>query len=171
MKTKHFDSREDAVAWIIRNQFGRRNLPPYVRTELALRLKESIAARAKERQAEYHGNQFENGLVQKSSQVQKGRTRAELAKLAGMSHDTLTKAEKLSKKADEKTKEKLRKGEITINKAYSDMLQEERKDELKTCTVCGRELTAEHFYDNRNQCTECRSAQHNVQVKPHARKR
>ena len=43
----HFDLREDAMAWIIRNQFGRRNLSAYDRSLLALKLKPMIAKEAK----------------------------------------------------------------------------------------------------------------------------
>ena len=43
-----FSCRDDVIEWIIRNQFGRRNLPAYERARLALRLKPVIAERAKE---------------------------------------------------------------------------------------------------------------------------
>ena len=38
-----FADRSHAEEWIIRNQFGRRNLSAYVRTQLALRLEKTIA--------------------------------------------------------------------------------------------------------------------------------
>lgn len=44
------DDREEAMFWIIRNQLGRRNLSPFARTELALKLKPDFAAKAKEKQ-------------------------------------------------------------------------------------------------------------------------
>lgn len=50
--TINFSDRDDVKIWIIKNQFGRRNLPPYVRGELALRLKPLIAAKAKANQGE-----------------------------------------------------------------------------------------------------------------------
>jgi hypothetical protein len=43
--------RDAAKIWIIRNQFGRRNLSPYTRAELALKLEPLIAPKAKEQQA------------------------------------------------------------------------------------------------------------------------
>lgn len=52
IKKMKFDLREDAIAWIIKNQFGRRNLSMYDRSLLALRLKPMIAKQAKERMAE-----------------------------------------------------------------------------------------------------------------------
>ena len=87
---------------------------------LALRLKPVIAERAKEKQAEYFGNQYESGLPQKSAEVQKPiETREELAKVAGVSHDTIAKVEKIERKAPEAVKKQLRTGEISINKAYN----------------------------------------------------
>ena len=79
-----------------------------------------IAEKAKEKQAEYHGNQYESGLSQKSAEVQKPiETREELAKVAGVSHDTIAKVEKIERKAPEAVKKQLRTGEISINKAYN----------------------------------------------------
>jgi len=40
-------TRGDAKVWIIRNQFARRNLTPFQRAELALRLEETIQTAAK----------------------------------------------------------------------------------------------------------------------------
>ena len=63
---------------IIRNQFGRRNLDAYQRTKLALRLEDTIAARAKANQQHAGG-----ALPQKSAEAVE--TREEIAKLAGVS--------------------------------------------------------------------------------------
>jgi hypothetical protein len=46
-----FASRDDAMVWIIDNQFSRRNLTPFARGELALKRKHIIAAKAKKNQA------------------------------------------------------------------------------------------------------------------------
>ena len=42
-----FETRDDATLWIIRNQFGRRNLTDYQRGILALRMKPIVEVRAK----------------------------------------------------------------------------------------------------------------------------
>ena len=47
---REFESREEAIRWIIMNQFSRRNLPAYERARLALRLKPILAEQAKEQQ-------------------------------------------------------------------------------------------------------------------------
>ena len=117
---KDFASRSLAKEWIIKNQFGRRNLSLYQRGVLALKLKGEISARAKERQKE-HGKTApgRKTLVQNSAQVnRKDKTRDELARIAGVSHDTIHKVGKIEALADDKTKEMLKKGDITVRAAY-----------------------------------------------------
>lgn len=123
-----FQSRNDAIAWIIKNQFGRRNLPAYERARLALRLKPVIAERAKKNQAVYHGNQYD-GLSQNSVEVHKPiDTQKELASAAGVSHDTIAKVEKIEAKAPEEVKQQLRTGELSINQAYQQIRREEKEE-------------------------------------------
>ena len=62
---REFESRNDVIEWIIKNQFGRRNLPMHERARLALRLKPVIAEKAKEKQ--HSGiNQYTSSLSQNS---------------------------------------------------------------------------------------------------------
>ena len=128
---RDFDSRNDAIEWIIKNQFGRRNLPIHERARLALRLKPVIAEKAKEKQAEYHGNQYESGLSQNSAEVQNTiDTREEIAKAAGVSHDTIAKVEKIEETAPAPVVQASRKGDISVNAAYqvTKMIQEEQEE-------------------------------------------
>lgn len=115
-----FLSRNDAMAWIIRNQLGRRNLPNYERARLALRLKETIAAEAKENQATH----TEQGYQKSDKAV---HTSKELAKVAGVSHDTIHKVDVIEQKAPEEVKDQLRRGEVSINKAYNDIRGAEKE--------------------------------------------
>lgn len=95
--------RRSAIEWIILNQFGRRNLPAHERARLALRLKPVIAEKAKENQ--YSGvNQYTESLSQNSVKPSaRIDTQKELAKIAGVSHDTIAKVEKIEKSAPEPT--------------------------------------------------------------------
>lgn len=113
------NSRAEVVEWIIRNQFGRRNLTAMQRAELALKLKEVVAAEAKRRQKE-HGHTAPGKaktLPPKLAEV-KTETRDELAKIAGVSHGTLAKVEKIVTEAKPAVVEAVRKGEMSINAAY-----------------------------------------------------
>lgn len=76
IKEMKFDLREDAIAWIIKNQFGRRNLSMYDRSLLALKLKPIIAEKAK-------ANQRASGGAVPQKSAKPVDTREELAKTAG----------------------------------------------------------------------------------------
>lgn len=81
---------------IIKNQFGRRNLPAYERAKLALKLKPIIQEKAKENQKSTQligkGVQTKDMVNQKSDTPLKPiSTDKELAKIAGVSHDTIHK--------------------------------------------------------------------------------
>lgn len=119
-----FESRDAVIEWIIKNQFGRRNLPLYERARLALRLKPVIAERAKENQVRTAENR-----VSQISAKQAVDTRQEIAKAAGVSHDTIAKVEKIEANASEETKEALRRGELSINQAFTEVKRQEKAEQ------------------------------------------
>ena len=123
---KDFADRNDALRWIILNQFGRRNLPAYERARLALRLKPVIAEKAKAQQVRTDENR-----VCQISDKQAIDTKREIAKAAGVSHDTIAKVEKIERQAAPEVKEQLRKGELSINQAYQTVRREEKKQEVQ----------------------------------------
>lgn len=101
----HFENRDAAKEWILKNQLGRRNLPSYVRAQLALRLKPIIAEKAKEKQSEG------GGAVRQKSDKAVIDTKKELATIAGVSHDTIHKVEVVEKHGTPEIKAKARSGE------------------------------------------------------------
>ena len=109
---KKFADKEEAKAWIILNQFGRRNLSAYDRSVLALKLKPLIAE--KQRQKQIKGGKEK---VQQKS-VEPTTTQKELARVAGVSHDTIHKVETIQNSGNDAIKEKVRSGEISINEGY-----------------------------------------------------
>ena len=104
---RDFCSEDEAKAWIIQNQLGRRNLSKYDRSVMALRLKETIAEKAKER------------MFDPMQNFAQGTTRGEIANIAGVSHETIRKVEKIEEKATPRTKQLLREGKLSINQAYN----------------------------------------------------
>lgn len=121
-----FANRNEAIVWIIKNQFGRRNLPAYERARLALRLKPVIAERAKENLVTHTQDGYQG--CQKSDKAEID-TKRELAKAAGVSHDTIAKVEKIEAVATPEVKEQLRSGEMSINQAYKNIKREEKRQE------------------------------------------
>ena len=103
------------IRWIILNQFGRRNLSKYDRSILALKLKPMIAEQAKEKMTEGI-NQY--SPCQKSDKPTID-TKKELAKVAGVSHDTIHKVETIQAKASDAVKAKVQSGEMSINEGYN----------------------------------------------------
>ena len=105
--------------WIIEQQLGRRNLTTYQRVLYSLKYKEQIAAQAKANQ--------QAGVLLKSA---KGvNTRQEIAQIAGVSEDTVSKVEFVERHADEETKENFRKGDrsLSINEVYQKINKEHGK--------------------------------------------
>ena len=92
---------------MINNQFGRRNLSNYQRSVLALELEGVFSDRAKEKQREA-------GEVKQKSAEAPIETRAELAKIANVSHDTIAKVKKIQSTATPEVKAQLNNGEISI---------------------------------------------------------
>jgi len=137
--------RSHAEEWIIRNQFGRRNLPAYDRGLLALRLEQTIAARAKAKRVE-DGRATGRGKVpQKSSEPLE--TREAVAGLAGLSHDTITKIKKIAAAVDEgkvdaETIEQLRHRGTSINRVVRDLKEQEtaaKREEQKAAAITRRQ--------------------------------
>ena len=127
-----FDNLDAAKLWAWKHQEHRRNLTPFHRAELALKLKDTIAAKAKERQKASGGDrkseQAKSVPATLPEPVETKETRQELADLAGIGSRTLDKAEYVAEHADEETKDKLRRGEkgTSINKEYNRLRQEEK---------------------------------------------
>lgn len=110
IKQMDFPDRDTAKQWIILNQFGRRNLSAYDRSVLALKLKPIIAEKAKANQG------TRTDISQKS--VKSHDTQKELAKTAGVSHDTIHKVETIQNSGDKQLISDVREGRETINSAY-----------------------------------------------------
>jgi DNA modification methylase len=129
VKEMAFASMEDCKEWMIRNQFGRRNLSNYQRSVLALELESVFKAKAKEN-LKSSGEMFGKGKQISANPIEKVETRQELAKVANVSHDTIAKVKVIEAKANEEVKAKLSTGEVSINQVYQDIRKEEKKAEM-----------------------------------------
>ncbi len=112
-KRLSFKSRDDVKVWMIKHAFGGRNLQTFQRVELALVLKPLLKAKGKVTQGK------RTDICQNSDKGSEPHdTKKELAKIAGVSHDTIAKGEVIAKTATEEVKAKLRRGDESINHAY-----------------------------------------------------
>jgi len=120
---RNFMNREEAKAWIIQNQFGRRNLNNYQRSVLALQLEDIVREKAKENQ----GFRTDISPILAESLD----TREEIAKSANVSHGTLDKVKVIQDKATNEQKKKLDEGQESINKVYNELKRAEKKEERR----------------------------------------
>jgi len=139
---KQFSDRSEVIEWIIRNQFGRRKLSDYSRSVLALRLKDTLAARAKENQVERKGAQ--SGNFDKVVKVEPINTRAEIAKAAGVSEGQIAKVEAIEKDGSEEIKDQLSKGKISINKAHKQVAAKSPKKPRKPAIPSKEDIQKDH---------------------------
>lgn len=125
-------TKEDVKIWMIENQMGRRNATDFTRVALALKLKPLIEAKAKANHLANAGNKASEAARPNSdAPLEKIRTDAEVAKLAGVGKDAVRKVEKIIEKAAPEVIQKARTGEISINAAAAvAKLPLERQEEV-----------------------------------------
>ena len=158
IQEKDFSSRDDAMLWMLRNQLGRRNLNNYQRVELVLKFEPLVKNAAEQRMM---AGKAANPVPTLAQGQTKGRTRDHLSEAAGVSHGTFAKAKKLVQSADEETKRELRAGKVTVNRAYTELLEKEHEGETKICERCKQEkpLSAFSIPSNRRSfssvCRDC----------------
>lgn len=118
-----FENKLEAMEWAWANQKNRRNLNKYELAQIALKFKPTIEEKAKENLSLAGGDKKSKNAksdCQKSDKVITPiDTKKELAKLAGVSHDTIHKVEYIEEKAPEDIKVKAKTGQLTINSAYN----------------------------------------------------
>ena len=122
---KNFDSREDAILWMMQNQLSRRNLIAYQRSVIALQMESIIAKKAKAQQIRSTENRVLHNCAKQAID-----TREELAKIAGVSHNTIAKVKKIETMATPEMKEQLRSGNLSIDKAFNAVRLEAKKKEI-----------------------------------------
>lgn len=161
---RDFDSRKSAVEWIILNQFGRRNLPAHERARLALRLKPVIAEKAKENKQEAAtkmnasiGNNVSTEICENVAPID---TQKEIAKVAGVSHDTIAKVERIEEEAPKQIIEASRRGDISVNSAY----QVTKLEPEEQCEIARR---LEHIEEEPKQTQTPKAIVQEVLKRPH----
>jgi len=117
-----FTNESEAKEWIILNQFGRRNLPIFERARLALEMKPIVAEKAKENQG--NRSDLTSGRI-----LPNVETRKEIAAIAGVSHDTVSRVEKIIEHPE--ISERVKSGELSINQGYQMIRQAEKTNEIK----------------------------------------
>jgi hypothetical protein len=129
IETKGFENRGEVKEWIIRNQFGRRNITLVNRVNLALTLEEVVRARAKEKMLSTQNNKTGAALLPVGKQTEKIHTDDELAKIAGVSHDAIRWGRIVQEEATPEQKERLAKGEAKLKTIFKEIRPSKPKEE------------------------------------------
>ena len=115
--TRDFSSRSDVMLWMIRNQLARRNLTPFKRTELALRMRDVIADQAEQNSlANLKQNRTESLNLDNRTPINTGD---EIGNVANVSRATAYKVQKVLKEAPAHIVDKARSGDISIHVAHA----------------------------------------------------
>ncbi|MBR7801319.1 hypothetical protein [Undibacterium fentianense] len=110
-----FSSIEDVMLWMIDNHLARRSVSSFQRGVLALRKKEIITSRRKNKSSQEKAAEAEQ--VAKEPDPVSVETREEIAKVAGLSKPAVAQIEKIRKAATPELVEAVRAGTISINTA------------------------------------------------------
>ena len=148
-KCMEFDDRDDAKAWIIKNQFGRRNLNEWQRFDLNKELEAIEKAKAKRRMLAGKKTDPTPTLAE----GEKGETRDKIAKRIGVSHGTYDKMKRIDEMATPYVKSAVRKGDISINKAFNTTFPK-RPDPVKVAKA-----EHEQFVQNKEAIVDFKAAQ------------
>lgn len=127
--TLAYETKEEVMRWMLDIQLGRRNLSSIQRIAIAEKSRPLYEKQAKERQAKYHGNQYDgkSGLTPNSVEVQKNKNRSEnetikkLADVASVGKETYRMGTKILNSDNEEVKEKVLSGEMSINAGYKEI--------------------------------------------------
>lgn len=135
---KKFDNREAAGVWMCDNQLQRRNISTLDRVTLEDRKKDFLAKIASKKRLEGNalgGKKSDTKScptsAQSRQQKRENSTDYKIAKAAGVSEDTVRKVRTINEKADDRTKELVRSGQLSINQAFNSV-HPKRPDPVET---------------------------------------
>lgn len=155
---KDFSSKDAAKIWIIENQFARRNIDKYVRGVLALQLEDMYKTEAKRLQRESGGDRksdaYQKSVSQNSDEPKTHiRTDEQIAKLAGMSRDTIRKVKVIENEANSgnetaiTAREEVKAGTKSIHGAFIAIRHNgDDSDTRNICTMCGKPINEGDYY-------------------------
>jgi len=152
-----FADRSDVIEWIIKNQFGRRNLSDYQRGVLALRMKPIMEARARANLIA-SGENFGKGSLKSDDPIKPIRTDAAVADLANLGKDTIRKIERIEEVAQPEVKALASAGEVSINLAsqFTELPQEGQQEAIAAIAEHhepAKEVMREAVHNHRAQGT------------------
>lgn len=177
-----FKNRDEAKAWIIIYQLGRRNIPDFEKARIALENSDCIAEKYRMRKLEggnagresrWNNDGF-GQIRPKPTSAKNNRTRYELAEIAGVTGSVIRDTKYILDHGNEEHIARAKKGgkepdgrrnsinaivrEIKREKGVSNddkFIDNDIPDGTKKCSFCGEILPLDMFYKGRTQCKKC----------------
>ena len=156
-----FDKKSDAMNFMLAYQKGRRKMTPEQIVLANNRIKAQLKREAKERQAEYHGNQYDqkSGLTANLPEVHTkksntGEVMEQLAKNAGVSRHTYEGMEYIVNNGTRGQIDRLNKGE-SVSGLQREVMATKQGKTVRICNKCGRAFPFSEFKGHSGNCREC----------------
>jgi hypothetical protein len=118
--SKNFETKEDAIDWMLDAQLSRRNVNPMQRIVFADKKRENFERRAKANMSAGGGDKIAGlpNLVNPVSDDMKMDTTKKLSEIAGVGKETYRMGAKILQSNNEEVKQKVLSGEMSINAVY-----------------------------------------------------
>ena len=153
-----FAEEIDAMDWMLTHQLSSKNLSPGEKLAMMDEFKEEVRLENEKRKnnGSKLGGNVKNGNVpslqlEGDHKKRNNYTDNQVAKKAGVGVGTVARYNKVMNSNEEDLKEKVKTGQVTVNKAY----EEVRKRETRVCKVCGMEKKTVDFFGNDSICKDC----------------
>ena len=140
IKQMQFADRDEAKLWIIDNQLGKRNLIPYDVIILKTKRSELLSKKARE----ISNSNLKRGASDGQKSDARGRVDEQIGKSAGVSRDTVRKVQAIEESNNERLKQQVRSGDISINKAYNIVTDKVDKSPKQLQTEYMNEIRERH---------------------------
>lgn len=133
VKNIEFESKEEAILWMVRQQIGRRTLTPLQRIQIVEKYRPFYKKKAEKNKSMNGGNkiaELENSTTPLAKE-EKIDVRAELAKDADVSANTYARGVKILESGNEELISETINGQKTINKAFNELKENQKKGDDK----------------------------------------
>jgi hypothetical protein len=151
----------DAMDWMLTHQLSSKNLSTGEKLAMTEEFQKEVTLENEKKRLEGNSKggssnnevslQLECNLKEDDPVRKDSWTDSQTAKKAGVGVGTVARYNRVMNSDDENLKEKVKSGEVTVNKAY----EEVRRKETRTCKVCGKEKKIVDFFGNDTICKEC----------------
>ena len=156
-----FAEEIDAMDWMLTHQLSSKNLSVGEKLAMTEEFQEEVRLENEKKKLEGNSKggksnkevslQLECDLKNDNTSRSETWTDNQIAKKAGVGTGTVARYNKVMNSNDDDLKEKVKTGQVSVNKAY----EEVRKRETRVCKTCGKKKRIIDFFGNDTICKEC----------------